>query len=64
MASIQQRGDKWRAVVRKAGHPTTMRTFDTKTEARQWAKRIEADIESGALLARKKNLKRKRRLVS
>lgn len=59
MASIQQRGDKWRAVVRKAGYPTTVQTFDTKTEARQWAKRTEADIESGVLLARKRQSQKK-----
>lgn len=59
MASIQQRGDKWRAVVRKAGHPTAVKIFDTKTEAKRWSIEMEAAIQTGALLARKKKSQKK-----
>lgn len=53
MASIIQVGDKWRAQVRRKGHPTATKTFQTKREAEAWARRIEAAIEQQrpALLA-------------
>lgn len=47
MASIIQIGDKWRAQVRKAGHPAQTKTFTTKRLAEQWARQVEADIEAG-----------------
>lgn len=48
MASIQKRGDKWRAVVRRKGYPTQMKTFTTKGLARTWSDRIEREIEEAA----------------
>jgi integrase len=52
MASISQRGDKWRAKVRKAGAAPQSKTFDTYEEAEQWAKDLEEHIESGKPLER------------
>ncbi len=59
MANIQQRGDKWRAQVRKAGHPSITKTFATKTEAKRWSMEMEVAIQTGALLARKKKSQKK-----
>ena len=30
MASFQRRGTRWRAIVRKTGHPSQSKTFSTK----------------------------------
>ena len=50
MASIMQRGDSWRGMIRRRGQVLT-RTFDTKTEAEAWAEREEARILKGATAA-------------
>lgn len=47
MASIIPVGDKWRAQVRRKGHPVHTKTFDTKILAQKWATRIEAEIDAG-----------------
>lgn len=47
MASIIQVGRKWRAQVRRRGHPTQTRTFSTKALAERWARQVESDIERG-----------------
>lgn len=52
MASISQRGSKWRAKVRKAGYADQSRTFDTEQEARDWAEQLEEAIDAGKLLVR------------
>jgi integrase len=44
MASFQQRGDAWRARVRRKGQPDLSATFDTKADAARWAAQVEADI--------------------
>ena len=46
MASFEQRGANWRAVIRVAGKKKTQ-TFDTKAEAEAWAARMEARKASG-----------------
>ena len=46
MAALQKRGERWRALVRKQGHPTQSKTFSTKEAARRWAREVERDIES------------------
>lgn len=53
MATFQKRGGKWRAIVRRKNHPTVSKTFARKTDAQQWAARIESDIYEGALPSRK-----------
>lgn len=52
MAYIAQRGEFWRAEVRRRGHKPTYRTFDTKQQAQQWARRIESEIDCGAFVDR------------
>ncbi|HEX3485583.1 MAG TPA: integrase, partial [Micropepsaceae bacterium] len=52
MATIEKRlGDdgllSYRAKVRLKGHATESATFEKITDARNWAKRIEADIKAG-----------------
>lgn len=47
MATYQKRGDRWRAIVRKKGHPTVSETFSTKALAERWAKKTEHDMEAG-----------------
>lgn len=47
MAYIKKRGEHWRAEVRRKGHKPTYLTFDTHAEAQKWARRIEAEIDTG-----------------
>lgn len=47
MASIIKVGDRWRAQVRRKGHPTQTKTFGTRILAERWARQIEADIDAG-----------------
>jgi integrase len=52
MASIQGRKDgkgktRWRVQIRIQGHPTVSKTFDRKTDAKDWAKQTETDIKRG-----------------
>lgn len=53
MASILQVGGKWRALIRRKGHPSYCQTFPTKAQAQAWARGIEADIDRGQTLAPK-----------
>lgn len=48
MATIQRRGDKYRALVRKKGYTQTA-TFTRKRDAEAWAKQTEIAIENGTL---------------
>jgi integrase len=47
MASIIPVGDKWRAQVRRKGHPAQTKTFGTKILAEKWARGVEAAIDAG-----------------
>lgn len=51
MATIEkiqrQSGTVYKAKVRKQGHPTTTRTFKTRTAAKRWAAKFEGEIEEG-----------------
>src|SRR5690554_3156648 len=49
MATFQRRGSRWRAIVRKAGHPAQSKTFSTKAQATAWARALEQQIETGEL---------------
>lgn len=51
MASIIQVGGKWRALIRRKGHPSYCQTFPNKAQAQAWARGIEADIDRGRVLA-------------
>lgn len=52
MATIQKRGNAWRAQVRKKGYPPITRTFDLKSDARIWATAIERDMDRGTFIDR------------
>lgn len=42
----------WKAVIRKAGWPTTAKTFRTKRDAEDWSRRSEDEMVRGAYLQR------------
>jgi len=44
MATFQERGGSWRAIVRRKGMKPKSRTFPTKTLAKVWADRIEREM--------------------
>lgn len=46
MASIQKRGARWRAVIRRTGIPTQVQYFKTQVDAKAWARKTEAQIDS------------------
>lgn len=53
MATIQRRGDyQWRAMVRRKGHPTLSKTFDTRKDAKAWARMIESEMDRGIFVDR------------
>jgi len=52
MAYISQRGAYWRAEVRRRGYKPVYRSFDTKQQAQQWARKVETEIDSGAYVDR------------
>lgn len=47
MASITRVGERWRAQVRRAGHKSAAKTFDTRKEAEAWARKVETGIDAG-----------------
>lgn len=47
MASVSKINDKWRALIRRKGHKSISKWFDTKGKAVAWAKEIESQIEDG-----------------
>ncbi len=47
MASIIKIGGRWRALIRRKGHPAHCKTFPTKALAEAWARRIESEIDRG-----------------
>ena len=42
----------WKAVIRKIGGPTTAKTFRTKRDAEDWARRTEDEMVRGVYLSR------------
>ncbi|WP_199435633.1 hypothetical protein [Xanthomonas oryzae] len=44
MATLQSRGKRWRAIVRRKGHAPKSKTFPTKTAAKTWAERIDREL--------------------
>lgn len=45
MGSVLQIGKRWRAQIRRPGRKSISKTFDTKREAEQWARRTEAALD-------------------
>jgi len=46
MATIRKRNKSFQAIIRKSGFTLT-KSFSTKTEAKQWAQKIESEINEG-----------------
>lgn len=49
MASILQIGERWRAQIRRPGRKSISKTFPTKKEAEQWARRTESSMDDQAV---------------
>lgn len=47
MATFQERNRGIRALIRKKGFPAITKTFDNKTQAKEWATDVEAKMNSG-----------------
>lgn len=47
MPTYRQRGGRWQVQVRLAGRAPRSATFDSKAEARDWARAIEAEVVTG-----------------
>ena len=53
MATITKTPSKtWKAIVRKKGWPTTIKTFRTKRDAQDWARHTEDDMVRGVYIDR------------
>jgi len=53
MATINKTpASTWKAVIRKRGWPTTIKTFRTKRDAEDWARRTEDDMVRGVFIDR------------
>lgn len=47
MPSILNVNGKWRALIRRRGHPQQCRTFGTKAAAEAWARKVESEMDQG-----------------
>jgi len=53
MATFRKRGPyQWQAQVRKKGHSSQTKTFDTGAAAEQWAREIEYEMDRGGFVSR------------
>ena len=50
MATIRERKSRFTAIIRKAGHPPVTKTFSSRRNAEQWARRIESSIEQSEVV--------------
>jgi len=52
MATISKRGKhQWQAKIRRKGHPVQSKTFDRKSDAEQWARDIENEMDRGVFVS-------------
>jgi integrase len=49
---IKTPSGKWKAIIRKAGWPLTVKTFRTQRDAGDWARRTEDEMVRGAFIKR------------
>lgn len=47
MATYQERNGRIRVIVRRKGLPAQSKTFDRKTDAARWARKLESQIDEG-----------------
>ena len=53
MAAITKTpSNTWKAIIRKRGWPTTIKTFRTKRDAEDWARRTEDEMVRGVYIDR------------
>jgi hypothetical protein len=53
VATIVHRGShQWQARVRRKGYRPVVKTFDTKAEAKRWARLVESEMDQGAYVSR------------
>ena len=53
MATITKTpSNTWKAMIRKSGWPTTIKTFRTKRDAQDWARRTEDEMVRGVYIDR------------
>ncbi|MGX1318017.1 hypothetical protein AB7M17_001470 [Bradyrhizobium sp. USDA 377] len=45
MASLRFRNGKWQVQVRRHGHSTRAKSFQSKSDAQRWARQIEAELD-------------------
>jgi len=51
MATISKTpSNTWKALIRKSGWPTTIKTFRTKRDAQDWARRTEDEMVRGVYI--------------
>ena len=50
MASVQQLGNRWRMIIRKAGRPTVSTTFESKLVILRWAEEREHALDKGGAI--------------
>lgn len=53
MASYIKVPSGWRAMIRRRGHPSKSRTFDTKAQAERWARMVEREMDERGITAGK-----------
>ena len=52
MATFTQReSGNWQAKVRRDGHPTVSKSFQTKGMAEAWARSVEREMDTGSFLS-------------
>lgn len=52
MATFKQRESGWwQAVIRRRGHPSQSKTFETRREAEAWARGVESEIDKGGYVS-------------
>ena len=53
MATFRKRGPyQWQAQVRKKGHCSQTKTFETRAAAEQWAREVEYEMDRGIFVSR------------
>ena len=50
--SVRTRSGKWKAVIRRHGWPTNAKSFHTRRDAEDWARRAEDEMVRGVFICR------------
>jgi integrase len=57
MATFRSRNGKWQVQIRLKGSQPVARTFNNKSDARRWARHLEAEMQSGDFQSPSKEIK-------